>query len=116
MIVRAKTTGAVTAEMIAEVIEAVIAAAVAVGDGVAGGAIAGDVRKVAREEETCRPPNMLRHRAAKRVVTIIAADSAAATTIAAKMRHAVQGLPRRFPLNKKFSFPENHLRSIAANR
>jgi hypothetical protein len=108
---------AATAEVIVEVIVAVIGVAGAVGDAEAGeDDIAGDARRAAREEGTCHPPSMPRRRAANPVVTIIAPASAAATTIAVRKRRAVRGLPPRFPLRKKFFFPANHLRSIAANQ
>jgi hypothetical protein len=100
----------------AEQIEVVIAVAVAVGDAEAAGAIAGDVHRAARGEGTSHPPSMPRRRAANPVVTIIAADSAAATTIAVRNRRAARGLPPRFPLRKKFFFPANLSQSIAANR
>jgi hypothetical protein len=112
MTVRGKIMGAATT---AEMIAAVIEAAVAGGDAVAG-EIAGDVRKAALGEGTCHPRSMLRHRAANPVVTIIAAGSAAATTIAVRKRHVVLGLHRRIRLKIRFSFRENLSRNIAANR
>jgi hypothetical protein len=115
MTVRGRTMGAVAA-VIAEQIVAVIAVAVVVGDAEAADASAGDARRVAPAEGTYHPPNMPRRRAANPEATIIAPGSAAGTKIAARKRRAVRDLPPRFPLRKKFFFPANHLRSIAADR